>query len=78
MEEEKWKGAGAHVVFISTQDRLTGKGLRLQQAGLSQTYGEKLPDSIGYMTRGRDYQGTLWNCYPTDTLKSLIYVSTGN
>lgn len=33
---------GPHVVFISTQGKLSGKGLSLQQAGLSQTL-EKAP-----------------------------------
>lgn len=45
-----------------------GRGLRLQQTGLSQTCGEKLPDPIDYITRGKDDHRTLWNCHPTNTL----------
>lgn len=37
----------------------------------------KSSDCIGCLTRGRDYQRALWDCFPADTLKGL-YMSRGN
>lgn len=64
MEEGRYRSRRAHVVFISTQHRNSGKGLSLQQA-IYLRHVEKLSDSLGYMTRRRDYQRTLWNRLPT-------------